>query len=322
LSSPDVARGAREALGLLVFLPFITGFRGLCQGLVIRARRTALVSFATAIRIAMLFVFLWIGQFWFSGTRVAAFALLGCVGTETLVVAFCAWRVRLPAEEDDVRTFAEIVRYGLPLAYSSGLQQTVPLLINAIISRLPDGTLALAAFGVIRGFLFLLAGPMRNLQQAYLTLVRTPEDNAPLVRFFLLVSGGMAILMLLIAWPCNALVLGEIMGLDAQMRLYIAWPLTACALFPLLYGAANLLRGWFSGAHLTGKLGRSTFYKALLMLAFWPLIVVPPLPFPGIAIAIFLLLAAEAGEAGYLYRQRRRLLSTYDLVPRGVRNVK
>jgi hypothetical protein len=317
--TPEVAAGARQALGLMVFLPFITGMRGLCQGLVIRARRTGLVSLATAVRIAMLFVYLWLGQLWFIGTAVAAFALLGCVGTETLVIAFFAWRVRLPAAQEDERGFADILRYGLPLAYSSGLQQTVPLLINAIISRLPDGTLALAAFGVIRGFLFLLAGPMRNLQQAYLTLVTEAADNTVLVRFLIRVSAGMALVMLLIAWPLNAPVLGAIMGLDDVMRHYIAWPLTACALFPLLYGAANLLRGWFSGVHLTTRLGRSTFYKAILMVALWPLIVIPPLPFSGVSVAIVLLLAAECCEAGYLYRQRRTLLEDRGLVPLGAK---
>ena len=313
--SPEVARGAREALALLVFLPFMTGLRGLCQGLVIRARRTGLVSFATAVRIAMLFAYLWLGQWWFTGTRLAAFSLLGCVGTETLVIAFFAWRLKLPAEQGDESSFAEILRYGLPLAYSSGMQQVVPVLINAIISRLPDGTLALAAFGVVRGFLFLLAGPMRNLQQAYLTLVRHSADNAILVRFFIRISVGMALVMLLIAWPLNGPVLGTIMGLDSAMRHYIAWPLTACALFPLLYGAANLLRGWFSGAHLTARLGRSTCYKVLLMVALWPVIIVFPLPLPGIAVAIFLLLAAEFCEAGYLYQQRLRLLVSHGLVP-------
>lgn len=320
--TPEVARGAREALELLVFLPFMTGLRGLFQGLVIRARRTSLVSFATAIRIVILFAYLWLGQLWLTGTQVAAFALLGCVGTETLVMAFFAWRVKLPAEQDDVKSFGEILRYGLPLAYSSGLQQTVPLLINAIISRLPDGTLALAAFGVVRGFLFLLAGPMRNMQQAYLTLVRQAEDTKVLIRFLLRVSFGMALIMLLIAWPLNKAVLGTIMGLDADMRHYIAWPLTACALFPLLYGAANFLRGWFAGAHLTNRLGRSTGYKALLMIVFWPVVVIPPLPLPGIAVAIFLLLAAELCESGYLYQQRNRLLASHGLVPLGANNVK
>jgi hypothetical protein len=319
--SPEVARGAREALALLVFLPFMTGLRGLCQGLVIRARRTGLVSFATAVRIVMLFVYLWLGQLWFAGTRVAAFALIGCVGTETLVIAFFAWRLKLPAEQNNENSFAGILRYGLPLAYSSGMQQTVPLLINAIISRLPDGTLALAAFGVVRGFLFMLAGPMRNLQQAYLTLVRQPADNAVLVRFLIRVSFGMAVVMLLIAWPLNGPVLGTVMGLDSAMRHYIAWPLTACALFPLVYGVSNLLRGWFSGAHLTGRLGRSTGYKALLMVVLWPVFVAFPLPLPGISVAIFLLLAAELCEAGYLYQQRARLLKCHGLVPVGANTV-
>jgi progressive ankylosis protein len=319
--SPQVAEGARQALSLLVLLPFITGIRGLCQGLVIRARRTGLVSFATAVRIGMLFVYLWLGQIWFQGTRVAAFALLGCVSTETLVIAFFAWRYRLSADPEDGKSFSEIARYGLPLAYSSGLQQTVPLLINAIISRLPDGTLALAAFGVIRGFLFLLAGPMRNLQQAYLTLVERPEDNRTLRHFFLAVSFGMALIMLVVAWPLNEWALGTVMGLTGEMRQYITGPLAACALFPFLYGAANLLRGWFSGAHLTGRLGRSTLYKAALMLLFWPIILLVPMPLSGIAIAILLLLAAEFCEAGYLYRQRNRLLAKRGLVPIGSNRV-
>ena len=319
--SPEVAIGAREALGLLVFLPFMTGLRGLCQGLVIRARRTGLVSFATAVRIVMLFAYLWLGQLWFAGTRVAAFALIGCVGTETLVIAFFAWRLKLPVEQNNENTFAGILRYGLPLAYSSGMQQTVPLLINAIISRLPDGTLALAAFGVVRGFLFMLAGPMRNLQQAYLTLVRQPADNTVLVHFLIRVSVGMAVVMLLLAWPLNGPVLGTVMGLDSAMRHYIAWPLTACALFPLVYGISNLLRGWFSGAHLTGRLGRSTCYKALLMVVLWPVFVTLSLPLPGISVAIFLLLAAEFCEAGYLYQQRTRLLKSHGLVPVGANTV-
>jgi hypothetical protein len=319
-TAPEVADSARDALSLLVFLPFITGTRGLCQGLVIRARRTGLVSFATAVRIAMLFAYLWAGLHWFTGAKLGAFALLGCVGTETLVIAYFAWRVRLPATGEEEKSFVEIMRYGLPLAYSSGLQQAVPLLINAIISRLPDGTLALAAFGVIRAFLFLLAGPMRNLQQAYLTLVQRFEDNRVLVSFFLKTSLGMGTIMLLIAWPLKGAVLGKIMGFDSDMQAYLVWPMTACALFPLLYGAANLLRGWFAGAHLTGQLGYSTLYKALLMIILWPVFTLPAWPVSGISVAVFLLLAAELCEAGYLHRQRNRLVQKHGYTPLGNRD--
>ena len=91
-------------------------------------------------------------------------------------MAFFAVRCHVPAGGEAERSAAEIFRFAFPLAYSSCLQQTIPLLIAAIIGRLSDGALALAAFGVIRGFLFLLAGPMRNLQQAYLTLVDGAVD--------------------------------------------------------------------------------------------------------------------------------------------------
>ncbi len=304
----EVARGARSVLGILVFLPFFTGFRGLFQGLVIRARRTGLVSFATGVRVAALLGLLALGTRWFSGPSLGAFALLGCIVVETTLMGFFAWRCHVPPTGETEKSAGEILRYAFPLAYSSCLQQTIPLLINAIISRLPDGNLALASFGVIRGFLFLLAGPMRNLQQAYLTLVKGRLDYAILVSFFRRVSGGMALLTLLIAYPLNQPVLGSLMGIEASMRAYIALPLACCALFPPLYGAANLLRGYFAGAHRTGELGRSTIYKVLFLLACWGALTLIPLPVPGIAIGIFLLIAAEFLEAFYLRRQRDRLL--------------
>jgi len=304
-----IADEARSALGLLVFLPFATGLRGLAQGLVIQARRTGLVSVATGIRVGGLALFLLLGQGWFTGARLGAFALLACVTLETLVVGFFAWRIYVVPNKDTERTTGEIFRYAFPLAYSSCLQQTIPLLINAIIGRLPDAPLALAAFGVIRGFLFLLSGPMRNLQQAYLTLVRAAEDNVVLHQFFLRVASGMALIMILVAGPFNRFVLGQVMGLEDGLRHYITWPLIACAIYPFLYGLTNLLRGVFAGAHRTAMLGRSTVAKTAYMLCLWTLASFFSLPLPGVTLAIFLLISAEMIEYVYLRRQQRQLLS-------------
>jgi progressive ankylosis protein len=302
----EVAEGAREVLGILVFLPFFTGFRGLFQGLVIRARRTGLVSFATGVRIAVLLLLLSVGSRWHVGPALGAFALLGCIVIETILMAFFACRCPLPEQEGEERGAWEILRFAYPLAYSSCLQQTIPLLINAIISRLPDGPLALASFGVIRGFLFLLAGPMRNLQQAYLTLVRDEAGYAVLIRFARWVALGMGVLMLLAAFPLNTLVLGGIMGIEETMRAYITLPLAACAIFPLLYGTANLLRGYFTGQHRTHLLGGATFIKVFYLLACWGILLLFPLPVPGVVLAIFLLTSSELCEVWYLHYRRRR----------------
>jgi progressive ankylosis protein len=304
----EIADGAREVLGILVFLPFFTGFRGLFQGLVIQERRTALVSFATGVRVGALLLLLAVGSRWYSGPSLGAFALLGCIVVETAFMGFFASRCTIPDGDSEEKGTWEILRFAFPLAFSSCLQQTIPLLINAIISRLPDGPLALASFGVIRGFLFLLAGPMRNLQQAYLTLCRTPADYAVLVSFFRRVGGGMGLLMILIAYPLNDLVLGKIMGLNAEMRNYIALPLVFCALFPLLYGAANLLRGYFTGDHLTGLLGWATIVKLSYLLSCWGLLLLLPFSLPGVAVAIFLLISSELCEFLYLRIKRDRQL--------------
>jgi hypothetical protein len=305
--TPEVASGAREVLGILVPLPFVTGLRGFSQGLVSQARRTGLISFATGVRIGALFLFLWLGYDRFTGPQLGAIALLGCVITETILISWFAWRVcTIPNHAENERDFAGVVRFAWPLVSSSGLQQAVPLIINAIISRFPDGTLALAAFGVVRGFIFLLAGPMRNLQQACLALLRRPEDYPIMARFADRVSLALGTLTLLIAGPLNAPVLGTIMGLDETMRGSIGWPLAACALYPWLIGVTHLQRGWFSVAHQTGVIGRATLYKVLLLLTCWPLLALLP-PFPsGTAVAITLLIGAELYEAWYLHRCRQR----------------
>ena len=302
-----VAEEARRALRIMALLPFFTGLRGFCQGLLIRSRRTGLVSLATGVRVGGLFIFLALGRHWFSGAQLGAFALVSCVMTETLAIAWLTRRVRpaieLPGAE---KTLREILHYGFPLAYSSGLQQTIPLLISAIIGRFSDGPLALAAFGVIRGFLFLLAGPMRNLQQAYMTLVRHPLDNRTLLRFSVILATALGILVLLTAGPLNTPILGGLLGVETDLRSYLRGALAACALFPLFYSMTNLLRGWFSGADLTAHLGRSTFFKSgFLLLAWWPLVTWPP-ALPGIVTGILLLLSAEFLEVFYLYLQRRR----------------
>lgn len=303
----EIAEGARSVLGIFVFLPFFTGFRGFFQGLVIQARRTALVSFATGVRIVALLFFLALGSRWFNGPALGAFALFSCIVVETALMGFFALHCSIPSISEEEKGAIEILRFAFPLAYSSCLQQTIPLLIAAIIGRLPDGPLALAAFGVIRGLLFLLAGPMRNLQQAYLTLVKDLLDYSTLVLFFRRVGGGMALLVILIAYPFNTLVLGRIMGLEGEIRAYIALPLACCALYPLLYGASNLLRGYFAGANLTGLLGRATIYKLLYLLICWGILTLVPLSLPGVALAIFLLISSEFCEAYYLNLKRNRL---------------
>lgn len=305
----EVATAAKEALHILFFLPFFTGLRGFFQGLVIQARRTSLVSLATGIRVGALFAYLAVGARWFGGAQLGAFALVSCVVTETLFMGYFAWRVHRPLQQlDDEKTTRDILRYAFPLAYSSCLQQTIPLLINAILGRLPDAPLALAAFGVIRGFLFLLAGPMRNLQQAYLTLVQNLNDYRTLHRFAIGVALSLGLIVLLVAGPAANLVLGRLLGVAPELLSYLRWPLAACALFPLLYAFSNLLRGWFAGAHKTALLGYSTLFKSSFLLLSWFPVLHLNLPFSGAMIGIVLLLGAESVEAFYLRVQRQRIL--------------
>jgi O-antigen/teichoic acid export membrane protein len=152
-----VTREAKRALGILAFLPFITGFRGFFQGLLMQQRRTALLSSATLIRVAALLVILGLGSRWLSGITLGAVGLFGCVTIETVIVGIIALRMPKPAALPDLdeKEPREILRFGFHLAYASCFQQAIPLLISALLGRLADATIALAAYGVAR--LFLLA---------------------------------------------------------------------------------------------------------------------------------------------------------------------
>jgi hypothetical protein len=140
--------------------------------------------------------------------------------------------------------------------------------------------------------------------QSYQTLVRQPEDYPVLVTFHRRVSGTLAALILLTAYPLNAPVLGTLMGLDETMRHYIALPLAFCALFPVMHGGANLLRGIFTKRHQTGTIGRVMVYKVIYMLICWAIVLMTTPPVPGVAVAVFLIVSAELLELVYM---RRRL---------------
>ena len=237
----------------MAFLPFFTGIRGLCQGMVIRAHRTELVSLATLIRMGSLVVILLLAGGHVPGAQLGALGLLGCIAVESLMMLWFACKCGIMPTGSPEHGVRDTFRYSLPLAFSSSMQQIIPLMISAIVSRLPDATIALAAFGVIRGFIFLLAGPTcatcSRLNQA---LVRDQRDYRVLMRFSRLIAAIMALIMLAVAYPLNVPVLGWCMGLKADLRAYIALPLASCALFPILYGAVNLWRGVFAQCHRTG----------------------------------------------------------------------
>ena len=304
--SPEVADGAKRTLALLALLPFLTGFRGLFQGLVIRARRTNLVSLATGVRVIALLGWLHVGQRWFHGPELGAFALLLCIVLETILMGLFAWRCHVPLNNSDAdeKTTTEILRFALPVAFSSGLQQTIPVVINAIISRLPDANLALASFGVIRALLFMLSGPMRNLQQVYLTLIHCAADYRVLLRFYWWTSLGMGVLTLAIALPGNQLVFERIFGLAESLRLYIILPLSLCAIYPLIYGGTNLLRAYFTANHHTIVLGQATLIKFFYLLLCWLTSLLLPIDIPGIVLAIFLLISSELAEGWFLRAKR------------------
>ena len=130
--SPDLAKRARDVIAILAFLPFFTGIRGLCQGIVMRAHRTELVSLATLIRIGSLVVILLLAGGHVPGPQLGALGLLGCIAVECLMMLWFACKCGIVPTGSAEHGVRDTFRYSLPLAFSSSMQQIIPLMISAI----------------------------------------------------------------------------------------------------------------------------------------------------------------------------------------------
>ena len=299
--SPAVAQSAKSVLAVTMYLPFFTGLRGVAQGLLIQQRRTLPISLATLIRIGALILLLALTEGIVPGAGRGAICLLGCIAIEAAFTASFAARSWLPEAGVPPLPLGALLRFGLPLALSSGLQLSVPLLISAILGRLPDAALALAGFGVLRGFLFLIGGPQRNQQQSYLALVHRRGDGLVLLRFNLLAGGLLALLMLLIAGPLSGPVLATAMGLPPELQPTLKLALLLSALFPVTTGLVYQLAGLLTRRGETLAISRAVLTKLLFLGILWGVILAGWQPaLPGLLLGIGLFLCAQGVELAWL----------------------
>jgi Na+-driven multidrug efflux pump len=138
-------------------------------------------------------------------------------------------------------------------------------------------------------------------------MVESAADYKVVVRFFYRTSAVMAVLVLLLAFPFNNLILKQVLGIADDLRMYIVTPLAWCAIFPLFYGATNLLRAHFTGSGQTLVLGQATILKFAYLLLCWLLLPLISFTPSGIALAIFLLISSECVEGLFLRWQRKRV---------------
>jgi len=249
----DVAAWARPTLIVLAFWSAPIGWRRSYQGVLIRANRTAAITIATVVRLAVLSAVLFVGlELWpDQGAVVAGVAMDISVVVEAVLVTLAARRALraglLDTPEPKAQgplTLLALWRFYRPLLMTSLIRQGIRPVLSAGIAAAAMARASLAAWSVAWGLATLIAGPAWSLQQLTTALDKDELAFRRLAQFSLSLSLVLAgILTLIVVTPLYGAVMGGIYGLSLELQGLARPALGVMACLPLVMGAQSLFRG-------------------------------------------------------------------------------
>jgi Na+-driven multidrug efflux pump len=312
---PDVAARARPTLQVLSFWSLPIAWRRAHQGLLIRVRRTAIISVATGVRLLTLAGALYAGLV-LMPDRGAVVAGVAMVLSVTVEAALITWATRPVLRGDrfsadaPLRDSAPLTTYGLwrfyrPLALTTILRQTTRPLLNAGIAAAGVARASLAAWPVAWGFTILIAGPAWSLQQLT-TALATDQIAYRRVRGFSLSLGAVFSLLLgLVAFtPLYGVVMGGVYNLSPALQELARPAVQLMVIYPLLMGAQSVLRGVLILGGCTGTV-RAAMTVNVLTLAATLLVGVLVFSPTGVVLAAVATLSGGFAELVWLYWKGR-----------------
>jgi len=250
---PTLSGVALLALGWLAPMPVLSGLLGFYQGMLVRMRRTGVVSAATMANIGL--------------SVTSTFVLLAAPFVRAapivlpLTVTYLGLAVELGivtwghhryvrtalAERGRALSYGYILHFFWPLALIMAVQGFSRPLINVFVSRAAGGTQALAVLTVVYPLGHLPYGWL-NEMRALPTAFRQQEGGlARILRFS--VGCGLAVFIttILLYWtPLSGSILRTLIGVEEALALQARVPLMLFSFFPL----AVMLRAYLHGVGL------------------------------------------------------------------------
>lgn len=252
--------GARLTVGLLaISIPFLI-LRGMAFALLMRNRRTIIITLSTFVRLASLALSLIVLPLFLEGAAIGAGALVCCMASEGVFAWVFARRhlAELPADRETTDTLSGYWRFSWPLIINVSAEMGVIFTISLFLGQLQNAELAIAAFGVAHGLIGLLMGPMRNLTQSAQTLVGERRDIRTLFVFTgQLIALFTVLALLLFNTAIRDTVLGGVMGLTPELAAYAAPAMQIAFLMAAFWSCTALFRGFLANAKTTGSLAAS-----------------------------------------------------------------
>ena len=251
---------ARAVVGLLTLSAPILVLRGVAFALLMRSRRTLIITCSTFVRLLSLAASLIVLPAWLEGAAIGAAALVICMASETLFAwVFAARHVReMPAGGSSRDTLFGYWRFSWPLIINGSAELGVIFVINLFLGQLNDPELAIAAFGVAHGLISLMVAPMRNLTQTAQALVNRREDVRTLLVFTgQLVAVFTVLALVLFETPLRASILRGVMGLTPELAAYASPAMAISFVMATFWSLTALLRGFLAKARTTTSLAVS-----------------------------------------------------------------
>lgn len=307
-ASPEVTRLAKPASAVMGLWIFPNQVRNLATALIMKRRRTMLVSHATMLRIVSQVLMLFVLPYMMEGAVAGAASLVGCMTVEGLYLYYVSrpFYRELPDAGGEQFTYGSMWRFSWPLMVTQSTENGVVFVINLFLGRLAHPDLALAAFGVVNGLRALIVSPLRNIVQTTQALVQTRADMRVMVRFTHRVTLAYFLLVgLMFYTPMRGVILNGIMGLRADLAEYAVPGVYMVAFVAIVWGYSSLSRGLLSAMRRTGIIAYGAALRFVAVVAVGSITLVAP-TMNGAMIGVAAIGAAFLAEALLLGWQVRR----------------
>jgi hypothetical protein len=262
----DLSAVVRRAFFWLIPIPALAGVNRLYMGMLMRVRRTDVVSAAMmggiVTSIGSVFILLPTEFVQADPIRLPLAATYASALTEFVIVLWGRFRwVDLPDQSDgDVLSLGYVTRFFWPLAFIMALQGVSRPIINLFVSRSSDGSEALAVLTVVYALGHIPYGWVNETRSLH-TAFQHVANHLHYVRRFVFGCGLFSFgSMVLLFWtPLRDVLLQDWIGVSADLAAQCVMPLFLFSFFPL----AVAVRAYFHGVGLLERRTKAMAPSAL-----------------------------------------------------------
>ena len=248
--SQSLGAVARTAILWLIPLPLLRGLAWFHSGLLLRIRRTGVVSVAMLASMVAstlaVFALLPTGFVQADPIRLPILVIYAGALAELAVVLWGNWHnaEHLLRDPGSDLAYSEVLRFFWPLALIMAIQGLSRPLINLFVAREAGGTEALAVLTITYALGLMPYGWLNEIRSLP-TAFQDRENSLAHIRRFAIGCGllSFAIMILLFWTPVRDFILGTLLGVSAELVAAAAMPLMVFTFFPLVVMARAYLHG-------------------------------------------------------------------------------